>query len=79
VRVAFDGILRFWFDRGVAGFPIDVVHGLIHDPQLRANPPATPEDHPQVTRIGERQIYDRNRPEVHEIIKRSRRLCEPLQ
>jgi alpha-glucosidase len=79
VRVAFDGILRFWFDRGVAGFPIDVVHGLIHDPQLRANPPATPEAHPQVTRIGERQIYKRNRPEVHEIIKRSRRLCEPLQ
>lgn len=76
VRGAFDDILRFWFDRGVEGFRIDVVHALIHDPQLRANPPATPEDHPQVTRIGQRQIYNMNRPEVHEIIKRWRRLCD---
>lgn len=36
VRGAFDDILRFWFDRGVEGFRIDVVHALIHDPQLRA-------------------------------------------
>ena len=26
VRDAFDDILRFWFDRGVAGFRIDVCH-----------------------------------------------------
>jgi alpha-glucosidase len=79
VRAAFDEILKFWFDRGVAGFRIDVVHALIHDPQLRANPPTTPEDHPQVTRIGQRQIYNMNRPEVHEIIRRWRRLCNTYQ
>lgn len=29
VRAEFDSILRFWFDRGVDGFRIDVAHGLI--------------------------------------------------
>jgi alpha-glucosidase len=39
VRLAFDEILRFWFERGVAGFRIDVAHALVKDPPLRDNPP----------------------------------------
>ena len=39
VRDAFDEILRFWFDRGVAGFRIDVVHELVKDPPSQANRP----------------------------------------
>jgi alpha-glucosidase len=39
VRDAFDEILRFWFDRGIAGFRIDVVHELVKDPPDRANLP----------------------------------------
>jgi alpha-glucosidase len=35
VRAEFERILRFWFDRGVAGFRIDVAHGLIKDRDLR--------------------------------------------
>ncbi|SDZ35144.1 alpha-glucosidase [Amycolatopsis xylanica] len=31
----FDEVLRFWFDRGVDGFRIDVAHGLFKDPGLR--------------------------------------------
>jgi alpha-glucosidase len=42
VRDAFDEILRFWFERGVAGFRIDVVHELVKDPPDRA---ALPEIH----------------------------------
>jgi alpha-glucosidase len=41
VRDAFDGILRFWFDRGIAGFRIDVVHELVKDPPDRPNDPET--------------------------------------
>ncbi len=37
VRDAFEEILRFWFDRGVAGFRIDVVHELVKDPPSRPN------------------------------------------
>ena len=39
VRDAFDEILRFWFDRGVSGFRIDVVHELVKDPPGRRNVP----------------------------------------
>jgi len=30
----FDEILRFWLDRGVGGFRVDVAHGLFKDPDL---------------------------------------------
>ena len=39
VRAEFDDILRFWFDRGVAGFRIDVCNIIIKDALLRDNPP----------------------------------------
>lgn len=34
VRAEFESILRFWFDRGVDGFRIDVAHGLAKDPEM---------------------------------------------
>ncbi|MBV9355706.1 MAG: glycoside hydrolase family 13 protein [Chloroflexi bacterium] len=36
VRVEFESILRFWLDRGVDGFRIDVAHGLAKDPAMPA-------------------------------------------
>ena len=44
MRAEFDRILRFWFDRGVAGFRIDVCHMIVKDRELRDNPPATHDD-----------------------------------
>lgn len=34
VRAEFEDVLRFWFDRGVDGFRIDVAHGLAKEPGL---------------------------------------------
>lgn len=34
VREEFESILRFWLDRGVSGFRVDVAHGLMKDPEL---------------------------------------------
>ncbi|GAC1326163.1 MAG: glycoside hydrolase family 13 protein [Mycobacteriales bacterium] len=34
----YEQTLRFWLDRGVDGFRIDVAHGLLKDPALRDNP-----------------------------------------
>jgi len=34
VRAEFQAILRFWLDRGVDGFRIDVAHGLAKDPAM---------------------------------------------
>jgi glycosidase len=76
VRAAFDDILRFWFERGVAGFRIDVANGLIKDRQLRDNPPARPKARPLERRIGQHGLYSDNRPEVHDVHKRFRRVAD---
>jgi alpha-glucosidase len=34
VRAEFAGIIRFWLDRGVDGFRVDVAHGLVKDKNL---------------------------------------------
>jgi len=34
VRAEFDDVLRFWLDRGIDGFRIDVAHGLVKDPEF---------------------------------------------
>lgn len=38
VLEAFDKIYRFWFERGVDGFRIDVAHGLLKHPDFLDNP-----------------------------------------
>jgi alpha-glucosidase len=35
VRAMFEGVLRFWLDRGVDGFRVDVAHGLLKETRLR--------------------------------------------
>lgn len=67
VREEFESILRFWLDRGVAGFRIDVAHGLIKAPGL----PSYGAEHEMLHGAEE----DRPRPpywdqdEVHEIYR----------
>ena len=34
VRAEFESVIRFWLDRGIDGFRIDVAHGLTKDPAL---------------------------------------------
>ena len=41
VRAAALDVMRFWLQRGVDGFRLDVVNYLFHDRQLRDTPPAT--------------------------------------
>jgi alpha-glucosidase len=76
VRAEFDGILRFWFDRGVAGFRIDVVHMIVKDRMLRDNPPTTDDDHWFVRIQGQRPVYNACRPEVHDVLRRWRRIAD---
>jgi alpha-glucosidase len=76
VREEFDRILRFWFDRGVAGFRIDVCHAIVKDRELRDNPPAEPGDHPYVLNFGQRKVYNAERPEAHDVFRRWRSIAE---
>jgi alpha-glucosidase len=76
VRQEFDAVLRFWFDRGVAGFRIDVCNGIVKDADLRDNPPATAEDDFEAQLFGQRSVYNANRPEVHDVIRRWRTIAD---
>ncbi|TMK29195.1 MAG: DUF3459 domain-containing protein, partial [Actinobacteria bacterium] len=76
VRHEFDETLRFWFGRGVAGFRIDVAHGIVKDKELRDNPPAAEGDPPMFRTLGQRQVYNMNRPEVHDVLRRFRRVAD---
>ena len=79
VRTAFDDVLRFWFDRGVAGFRIDVAHAIVKDADLRDDPVATPDDHPLIIERGHKQVFSMNRPEGHDILRRWRRIADEAE
>jgi alpha-glucosidase len=67
VRAAFDDILRFWLERGIAGFRIDVAHGIVKDSRLRDNPD------PAIS------TYNANRDDVHEVFRRWRRIVDKYE
>ena len=76
VRDAFDGIMRFWLERGIAGFRLDVCNIIIKDALLRDNPPSTEDDDLDVQLLGQRPVYNCNRPEVHDVVRRWRKLAD---
>lgn len=67
VAAEFDAILRWWLDRGVDGFRVDVAHGLVKDPLL----PDTDEAH---QRDGRSPMWDQ--PEVHDVYRRWRKILD---
>jgi alpha-glucosidase len=76
VQTAMLDVLRFWLDRGVDGFRVDVIWGLVKDEQLRDNPP-NPDYNPSLPPHYEQlATYSADRPEVHEIIRRMRALLD---
>jgi alpha-glucosidase len=75
VHEAFREILGFWFDRGVAGFRIDVAHGLYKDAELRDDPPATRPERPH-SHFGLAQVYSANRPESHGVFRQWRTIAD---
>jgi alpha-glucosidase len=79
VRAEFERILRFWFDRGVSGFRIDVAHALIKDRELRDDVAATRDDDPHTRALGIRRVHSMNRPETHEILRSWRRLADSFE
>jgi len=83
VRAEFEAILGFWYDRGVAGFRIDVAHGIVKDRELRDNPAARTDDVIQYRRLGQRPEFSMLRPEVHDVLRSwralgARRDAEPV-
>lgn len=77
VHAEMDSVLRFWLDRGVDGFRIDVAHGLYKHPDLADTPDPVGGNSSAATQhlhsIGADHLWDQ--PEVHDVYRRWRRLC----
>ncbi len=65
-------VMRHWYDLGVDGFRLDVATAYFKDGEFRSNPfswKAVPD-------FFQKHLYDRNRPEFHEVFKEMRRLAD---
>jgi alpha-glucosidase len=72
-KACFDA-MRFWLDRGVAGFRLDAIPTLFEDPKLRDEPEAggiNAQGDPNL-----KDIYTSNLSDVHGVIRRMRAMVE---
>jgi alpha-glucosidase len=76
VRRAMLDVLRFWLDRGVDGFRVDVLWLLIKDDQFRDNPPnpAWQPHQPGIDRLLQR--YSADQPGIHEVVSEMRAVLD---
>lgn len=74
VKKAIFDMIQYWLDMGVDGFRLDVVNLFFKDDQWRDNPSRFFKG----MRPFDRQvhIYDRDRPEMHELLRELRRLID---
>ena len=76
VREAMCDVLRFWLDRGIDGFRVDVVWHLMKDEKFRDNP-INPGWHPGMPSIDRLlQRYSCDRPEIHEVVTELREVID---
>ena len=75
VRKAMYAQMRFWLDKGVAGFRLDAITSLFEDIALKDEPYLT-----GVNAYGDKnisRIYTDNLPEVHEVLRELRKVVDP--
>ncbi|MCA1489407.1 alpha-glucosidase [Sinorhizobium alkalisoli] len=82
VQEALLAVERFWLERGVDGFRLDTINFYFHDKELRDNPALAPARRnastaPAVNPYNyQEHIYDKNRPENLEFLKRFRAVMD---
>jgi alpha-glucosidase len=79
VQDAILDVARFWLDRGVDGFRLDVINYIAHDPSLADNPVAAHPRTPPATIRFQRQVHNKSRPEALPFIARLRALLDEYQ
>ena len=75
VERAMHDVLRFWFERGVDGFRIDVMGMIVKHPDLADNPP-NPAWSPGGREFNQLWVNNRNYPDVYDAVKRIRRVFD---
>ncbi|QHT67683.1 DUF3459 domain-containing protein [Rhodocytophaga rosea] len=79
VQQAMLDAMRFWMDRGVDGFRVDVMWHMVKDNQWRNNPP-NPDYKPHMATYEKlTPAYSTDQPEVHEIVGMMRRLMDEYE
>jgi alpha-glucosidase len=76
VRQAMYDVLRFWLDRGVDGFRVDVLSLLLKDEQFRdnpMNPDWKPGDPPSARQLSR---YTEDQPGINEIVQEMRAILD---
>ena len=68
-------VARFWLDRGVDGFRLDVANYYYHDVELRDNPPIGTIGHVRPAQF-QRHLYVRSRPETLVFVEEFRALLD---
>ncbi|MCA9971081.1 MAG: DUF3459 domain-containing protein [Anaerolineales bacterium] len=79
VQAAMFDVLRFWLDRGVDGFRMDVIGLIIKDSRLRDNPPNpnVPPDVPDFDLAARTlMVHNMDQDDVHPILQQMRRLLD---
>jgi alpha-glucosidase len=76
LQEAMFGALRFWLDRGVDGFRVDVIWLLIKDASFRDNPPnlAYRPTEPEINKT--LQVYNADRPEIYALVAKMRSVID---
>jgi len=76
VREAMYNVLRFWLNRGVDGFRVDVIWHLIKDATFCDNPlnPGWTESQPDIGRL--LQVNSTDQPEIHDVVAEMRRVLD---
>ncbi len=78
VKAAMLDVVRFWLERGVDGFRLDVAHYIMKDPDMRDNPPNpnVRTDRPPADYDKQLHLYDKGHPDVHSVMRDLRRLLD---
>jgi alpha-glucosidase len=76
VKAAMFDVLRFWLQKGVDGFRVDVMWLIVKDDQFRDNPPNLSYHAGLSSNNRFLPIYNANRPEVHTIVTEMRSLID---
>ena len=80
VKAAMFDVVRFWLERSVDGFRIDVAHYIMKDPELRDNPPNVSSEGSMHKPWGEYDaqlhLHDKGHPDAHEIWREFRAILD---
>ena len=83
VQDAVLGECRYWLEKGVDGFRLDVINFIVHDKELRDNPMKAEGEGGYATQLekpdpynDQHHVYDKSRPEALTFVERLRALTD---